>query len=314
MGFGSQARLNVHLQYHEKQGKRPVAYLADDNNDKDVELIILDAVKADDVDLVREFIADVPRFSQKLLSEAVFSSSCEILDVLLEACNSGQIDESRILDDAVAADNLEAARMFLSRGASLKYKVNEHKYRKFPGIDEAMENCAPEMMKILLSDRGVQEMIAKDGWIKPHTERLFNIYNRQRSKEVGFIQCLSLLPDWIKKREDFDVIFHRNAQGSPSIAIAEFLLRNGTDVDCRVSGSKTALFYASNKSTRAAAEFMKFLLESGADPLKPLAKGYKPLPDRPGPRNISKWLGMSWEQLVEESRKKHAASLEMRPQ
>ena len=318
MGFGSQARLNVHLQYHEKQARKPVAHLADIENDENVvELIILDAVKADDVDLVRDFIADVPRFSQKLLKQAVISSSCEMLDVLLEACNDGLVqivgyNLLSLLDGAVLADNLEATRMLLNRGASLKH--NDVDKYKFPGIREAIEIISPEMMKILLSDRRVQELIAEDRWVKPVFYNVFISGGWIRSKEARFIQCLSLLPDWTEKKERFDGLFTSNAKGPCSIAIAEFLLKNGTDINTRVKGSNTALLYASNKSSRAAAEFMKFLLESGADPLTPLTKTCKPIPDQRGPRNISKWLGISWEQLVEESRKKHAASLEMRPQ
>ena len=308
MGFGSQARLNVHLQYHEKQAKKPVAHLADTGNDENVvELIILDAVKADDVDLVRDFIADVPRFSEKLIRQAVHSSSCEMLDVLLEACNSEQIDVSTFLDRAVYADNVEAARILLSRE---KYKVGASS--KFVGISQALSKFSPEMIKVLLSDSRIQQKIAEDDWSKPNFHTAL-VRDWPKSKEARFIQCLSLLPDWTEKRKEFDDCFTDNARGPCSIAIAEFLLRNGTDVNTRVKGNNTALLYASNKSSRAAAEFMKFLLESGADPLTPLTKRCKPIPDQPGPRNISKWLGISWEQLVEESRKKHAASLEMRP-
>ena len=310
MGFGSQARLNVHLRYHEKQAKKPVAHLANVDSNEDVELVIFDAVKADDVDLVRDFIADVPKSSEKWLRQAMLSSSYEMLEVLLEACDSEQIDESALLDYAVDADNLEAARMLLNRGASLKYKVD--RYKRFNGLAKAVENFSPEMIKVLLSDRHIQEIIAKNDWYKP----IFYIAlgsGWERSKEARFIQCLSLLlPHWTTKREDFDKCFKANAQRCCSIALAEFLLRNGVDINTRVEIENTALFYASNKSSRAAAELMKFLLESGADPLAPLIKRCKPIADQPGPRNISKWLGMSWEQLVEESAKKHAASLEMR--
>ena len=308
MGFGSQARLNVHLHYHEKQAKKPAARLADIDNNEDVKLIILDAVKADDIDLVRDFIADVPRFSRMLLKQAVASSSCEMLDVLLEACNSEEIDESTVLGDAVDADNLEAARMLLSRGASPK-----NKHGNFWGINQAVSNVSPEMIKVLLSDRHVQGMIAENDWIKPHFIWA-TFHNLETSNEASFIQCLSLLPDWTHKRDSLEKCFELNAGGCCSIAIAEFLLRNGVDINHRGKGRNTALFYASTKSNQTAAEFMKFLLESGADPLVPLTPTCKPLANQPGPRKISKWLGVSWEQLVEESRKKHAASLEMGPQ
>ena len=308
VGFGSQARLNVHLQYHEKQAKKPVAHLADIDKDEDVEFIILDAVKADDVDLVRDFIADVPRFSEKLLKQAVVSSSCEMLDVLLEACNSEQINKSTVLDRAVCADNLEAARMLLSRGASPK-----NGYGSFWGMNQAVSNLSPEMIKVLLSDRHIQEMIAKNDWIKPDMQWPFRPH-LEVSQQARFIQCLSLLPDWTNKRLAFEECFKWNARGCCSIVVAEYLLQNGVDINRRVTGGHTVLYWASTRKTKMAAKYLKFLLESGADPLGPTTPRARPIADQPGPRNISKWLGISWGQLVEESRKKHAASLEMRPQ
>ena len=307
VGFGSQARLNVHLHYHEKQAKKPVTHLADIDKDEDVELIILDAVKADDIDLVRDFIADVPDSSQKLLDRAVLSSSYEMLNVLLDACNSEQIDERTILDGAVRADNLEAARLLLSRGASL-----ERERVSFLTINHAVSNLSPEMIKLLFSYGQIREMIAIN------VRRIFEDWSLspplEGSKEASFIQCLSLLPDCTKKEDAFQRCFRANAERGCSIAIAEFLLRNDVDINSRPNGSNTALFSASKRKDQRAAELMKFLLESGADPLAPTFSRSQPIADRPGPRNISKWLGVSWEQLVEESRKKHAASLRMGPQ
>ena len=316
MGFGSQARLNVHLKYHEKQAKKPVAHLADIDDNEDVELIILDAVKADDVDLVRDFIADVPRFSRELLRKALVSCSCEMLDVLLKVCsnernNGRQYEESTILDDAVGADNLEAVRMLLGRGASLKYKARS--FLKFEGIFKATRNISPEMIKVLLSDRHIQELLAKNDWTTPSIHFL-SLMRVEKSKEARFIQCLSLLPDWTTKKKTFISYFGANARGSCSIAIAEFLLRHGVDVNTRATTGNTALYRASRRKDQTGAEFMKFLLESGANPLAPASSKSQPIADRPGPRNISKWLGMSWEQLVEESRKKYNASLETGPQ
>ena len=311
MGFGSQARLNVHLQYHEKQAKKPAAHLANVDNEEDVKLIIFDAVKADDVDLVRDFIADVPRFSKQLLRQAVVSSSCGVLDVLLEACSSEEIIRSTVLEYAVRANNLEATRILLNWGASLKYSLME--VPNFDIMDIAMTTFSPEMIKLLLSHRYIHQRILRNEWINPVFDLSLRS-NLERSKVARYIQCLSLLPDWTDKRAAFEKCFVSNAQGPCSIAIAEFLLRNGVDINHRAKNRNTALFYASNKPTKTAAEFMKFLLESGADPLVPLTPNCRPLADQPGPRKISKWLGVSWEQLVEESRKKYAASLEMKPQ
>ena len=302
MGFGSQARLNVHLQHHEKQGRTPVAHLTNvDHNDDDVELIILDAVEANDLDLVRDFTVEIPRFSKKLLSHAVVSSSCEMLELLLEACKSEQDIGSTILSDAVRANNLEATRALLNRGAS--------NYDLVSCISYAMINVSPEMIKVLL------QYDTKDS----RPKRFGSLSLRMplppdRFKEARVIQCLSLLRDRTKETKAFENCFVENAQRCYSIAIAKFLLRNGVNVNTTRRGY-TALFWASTRRDQRAAELMRFLLESGADPdFKSIRKGVTPIADNHGPRNISEWLGISWEQLVEESRKKYAASLEMRPQ
>ena len=301
MGFGSQARLNVHLRYHEKQGESATARLAEFDNNDDAELILLDAVKANDLDLVRDFIADVPRFHDELLRQAEESSSCEMLEVLLNACNSIGNIEYTVLVDVVRADNLEASRMLLDRGASV-----EVKYGTLECMSSALINQSPEMVKLLLPYLPVQGV--------PDTQLLFDHFTPsspqvKASQEARVIHCLSLFRDWDREKDGFEHCLIANAQGYCSIAIAEYLLRNGVDVNTREVDGRTALYYASSKRHKRGAELMKFLLESGADAeLHP--KDKKSIKDLPGPRNISKWLGISWEQLVEESRKKYAASLE----
>ena len=308
MGFGSQARLNVHLQHHEKQWKNPMAHmahLADSDDNKDVELILLDAVKQDDLDLVRDFIADVPRFSGNMVSQAVVSSSGEMLELLLETCNSKQIKESNVMVRAVKADNLEATRMLLNRGDSIVYTFDWQVC-----MNLAMDNRSPNMIRLLLSYKSGPEI--------SNLEIVDLIPQKPDiSEEARVVQCLGLLRDWTKMGYTFnyDRCFIQNAERCCSIAIAEFLLQHGVHVNTfgRDRRSRTALYCASGSKSQRCAEFMKFLLESGADPII-TPRNRRPIADKPGPRNISKWFGISWEQLVEESHKKHAASFEMKSQ
>ena len=304
MGFGSQARLNVHLRHHEKQGTSLTARLAEVDNSDDVKLILSDAVKANDLDLVRDFIADVPRFHYELLKEAVKSSSCEMLDALLNACNSEKPTRPVILAFAVDADNLEASRMLLDRGASVNTTLGD-----YDCLSLAMSKSSPEMIKLLLPydpAKGDLTSHAVYSCIIP------DYLQAGGSQEARIIQCLSLLRDWMRGTKAFKDCFSANAQRCCSVAIAEYLLRNGVDVNTRGNDNKTALYWVSSNRNKRSAELMKFLLESGADvELRP--KTIKSIGNRAGPRHISKWLGVSWEQLVEESRKKHAASLERKP-
>lgn len=306
MGFGSQARLNVHLQYHEKQGKSFMAHQADTDDKEDVELIIIDAVEADDLDLVRDFIADVPRFAEKLLLRAVVSSSCEMLGVLLEACNSVQsfksyVPQFYVLAYAVKFDKLEATRLLLNRGVSVNASLGGRRC-----IDLAIDNRSPEMIRILLP------YMAGEDLAKIRISTIIPIKEVKMPEEARIIQCLSLLRGWTRGDglEDCLVI---NARLCHSVAIAEFLLQHGVDVHCTAMG-RTALYMASCMKSKRAAEFMKFLLESGADPRIAGSGKNRPIAERAGPQNISKWFGISWEQLVEESQQKHAASLQMKYQ
>ena len=218
MGFGSQARLNVHLQRHEKQGRSSMAHTADTDNEQDVELVVLDAVKADDLDLVRDFIEDVRRFPEECLRQAVLTSSCEMLELLLEACKSEQNIESTILAHAVKADNLAATRMLLDRGAFVTSTVE--------CMSLAMMNRSPEMIRLLLPNKPVQ---GSTGIPKIYTLCDMIRHSVLPGDEARVIQCLSLLRDRGGKGA-FEACFMENATLPQSIAIAEFCLRNGVEI------------------------------------------------------------------------------------
>lgn len=304
MGFGSQARLNVHLQHHEKQGTSLMAHRAEVDSNEDVELILLDAVKADDLDLVRDFIADVPQFHEKLLQQAVKSSSCAMVKVLLNACNSVENIESTVLTYAVTADNLEASRMFLDHGAYVDSELDLYQC-----MNLAMNNTSPEMIKLLLQYLPVEEIRQR-----PYTLCQLITPRTGAFHEAKIIQCLSLLRNWTHEPNASELCFKLNGDRCYSIIIAEYLLRNGVDINFCGNDGQTALWLASKKGSRRAAELMKFLLESGADINVKVSSRCQSVADGAGPRKISKWFGVSWEQLVEESHEKYAASLKPEPE
>lgn len=116
------------------------------------------------------------------------------------------------------------------------------------------------------------------------------------------------------------------ADSTCSIVVAKALVEYGADVNFKRTtraSERTPLHVAATKTTLAAAELMKFLLLSGADPTVSavVKRGKEPGRRRGrflgeetrtpsmerGAQNISKWLGMTWDQLVkwaEEQRKK----------
>ncbi|VZI19679.1 unnamed protein product [Fusarium fujikuroi] len=87
------------------------------------------------------------------------------------------------------------------------------------------------------------------------------------------------------------------AENTCSVNLARYAIQHGCEVDSKAhKASPTALQVAARKTTQQAADLMEFLLLQGADPnVRSRNKG---ISDEKGAREISKWLGMTWEQLV----------------
>ncbi|KAH7255143.1 uncharacterized protein BKA55DRAFT_563482 [Fusarium redolens] len=100
-----------------------------------------------------------------------------------------------------------------------------------------------------------------------------------------------------------DKILASIASSTCSINLTRYALNNGCKVDAQSSyNSLTALQIAARNTTEQAAKLMEFLLLQGADPDKGTAK--KRIGEEKGARQISRWLGVTWEQLVERTTKK----------
>ncbi|KAL7754599.1 hypothetical protein ACKLNR_002808 [Fusarium oxysporum f. sp. zingiberi] len=92
------------------------------------------------------------------------------------------------------------------------------------------------------------------------------------------------------------------ASSTCSINLARYALDHGCWVDDKSTPrSLTALQMAARNTTEQAAKFMEFLLVQGADPHKRTAS--KRIGDEKGAQQISRWLGLTWEQLVEKTTK-----------
>lgn len=96
------------------------------------------------------------------------------------------------------------------------------------------------------------------------------------------------------------------AATSRSVKLAKYLVEVGAPVDYRNNHKcLTPLHHAVTSDTLEAAELVKFLLGLGADPLSTVSSGrfgrekIRQIRDEVGAKGISKWLGMSWDDLVE---------------
>ena len=304
IGFASQARLDAHLKLHRTDDT--ASQTSKTSRDTGVARsgmreILLDAVEADNNDVIRAFASEVPWFADILLNQAVKTASPETLNLLLTICGRELVSQkTNILKTAIVSDNLDAARIL----------VNEyfHEHTIIYGdtyLILAIRFGLPDMVKLLshyLPKR-------REDFNLPWSGNLL-LKEYSPEYEAMVIQCLDLLKTWAKTTGNFfPVYFRDNSMTTLSLTIARYLLQNGVDIDTTENlRSATALYLASKDKSLRAAELMKFLLESGAYPQQRSNGKRGPISKRPGPANISKWFGITWEQLVEESRKVYAAS------
>jgi hypothetical protein len=107
-----------------------------------------------------------------------------------------------------------------------------------------------------------------------------------------------------------------------SIELATFLVNQGVPVDWRNgTGVPTPLVHAARKTDAKAAQLVRFLLFNGAETIVEVVKGYKTdnkkrlekaedieksqihVSEQKGAQQISKWLGVTFDELVAEAKK-----------
>ncbi|RAH81606.1 NACHT domain protein [Aspergillus japonicus CBS 114.51] len=91
------------------------------------------------------------------------------------------------------------------------------------------------------------------------------------------------------------------AKTTCSLRLGQILIQHGANVNWITKGSKiSVLEYATRKSRAKNAEFAKLLLFHGAD--AQLASASIKMSDQIGAKEIYRWLGVSWNDLVEQAR------------
>ena len=199
---------------------------------------------------------------------------------------------------AVEANNVDIVQLFLNHGADVNEVGRYNNASKKP-LDIAFTNRNPEMIKVLL-------VFGADKKLKNSLSKCYEHVRGGESteEELRLMECITLIgKDSFPPLELNDMLKHI-ANASCSVRLASFLVNIGADVNWREVSfqdqfySNTPLHIAAFKTSKRAAEFMKFLLQSGADPNAKRKNG-KNIREMRGPRNILKWLGMSWDEMVE---------------
>lgn len=125
-------------------------------------------------------------------------------------------------------------------------------------------------------------------------------------KEAGLKHTWRVLSElWIP--DAFSAALIRVAKSTCSIPLARELIELGANLDYTIKeymkrGGMTALRLAAKKTTKEAALFMQFLLSQGASDIEYRRREHGDvtvwIKDERGAKEISKWLGVTWEELV----------------
>ncbi|KIW32934.1 hypothetical protein, variant [Cladophialophora immunda] len=321
IGFKSGQSLSQHMdQCHPTQNPVTTKHPAiQDIDPESVEVVLTEAVKAGEVGFVSKLLGNIP----KKLADTLYIVALRSSDPAMVAqfVSSGfSIDKADIprsaigtaekvvpLNVAIRACNFEVVRYLLATGC-------DRNRSDFPyecpmsglvnwgtALDHAIGLSLPQKRLEAISaltDNGTNIHEDYRYSFKP-LRSLLRRKNVEAERVV--IQTLELLKRSFSLR-DLNELLRVEADGGCSVEVGRWLIQNGARADDRPKNpvKYSALHRACNKRTENAAYFVKCLLESGVDPA--LRAGHPLAVEPKGAKNISTWLGVTWEELIESTK------------
>ncbi|KAF5530924.1 nacht domain-containing protein [Fusarium mexicanum] len=319
IGFTYRRQLEHHrAQYH----RRPTELKLPGNIDilqlEDIKSLLMEYIMRDEVQEVERIL---PSIITRWSSESTFISSFEGL-----LASHGSVAMARIFGEKLLLGYICLREPFVA------HAIRNH---NIPLVEWAFS-------KGIIKLPGYSETSFLSEIIVSNSIELFDIW-RNCALSSGFGKLMAFSPgllerkwspviesemasSWIEQytlgnvpRKTASERLRQLASGNCSLVLAEALVACGADVNYNSTKGSTALRplnHAIRKTTAEAAYLVKYLLLSGADPhVKVICpsgkkKGQAIVPSlEPGAKCISKWLGKTWDELVEwaaEERHKNA--------
>jgi len=304
--------------YHQEQVALQVSALDKPVADE-IQPLLFDLVKADKVDAVKAFLPEFNRLNTTVREElqklAAIAGSPAMLHLIapLKECGQPKFPKDLIIC-SIRGENMETFRYLLSESRSCTPAHYSRLYVSYSTVlGQVLMSDSEEMYEEWEKyvDIEIKAGSGQSGW---PTEARY-IASSVISATAGNPrreQVLLLLWEKVDLYKSCGVTYLGDAlvnvaSTTCSVKLAKFLIDCGAKVDHRRSSKyRTPLHHAARRTTAEAAEMMKFLLFCGADPdADPLAcdsfrdrRQYLRIQDEKGAKGISKWLGMSWDDLV----------------
>ncbi|KAK7972207.1 Nacht domain protein [Apiospora saccharicola] len=323
-GFLSKKMRDDHLERAHRATTH--THLSVRTNLEEKKLILLDLAKEGLMDSIRGiFPADInltPFSNQRWFREFCNAAGSSGSEPLLKFCLSKMEPKSRstywdckeFVEGLISPSTLELFKEFIDAfgpGKTIRCDFGEYL--------DIFKN-------LLIPDAGPHFDIWLDGWVEIQSSRSSGIPPR------WFTEMVEATNNDILKEERLLQVLRRTmpmtkicnggenkallviARTTRSCRLAEYLLDRGAGVDCRPGkNGMTALFAATSEDSARAAALAKLLLLRGADPETTrvaktgrrkagrrgnLIETTAKVRDQKGAKNIKKWLGVTWDELV----------------
>jgi hypothetical protein len=323
MGFQSQSQYQKHwLRCHQDAAPKPNQPIGDPDDDE-IQPLLFDLVtmgKLGEVDRL------LPRFRKlpyevrlELKKLAAFTGSLAMARLLIETDNPTDDVWCVVIVESMKGENIEVLSWAASELQPGKFIIAGlltliHEAAMSSSVAEVLELWEKDFSKL---DLRKSPCVVNASLIRAVKSPVPEIRLSTIWKERALSGELNM--------GHLGIALKAVAETTHSIVLAKVLIECGADVNFKrttLPSKRTPLHAAATKTTVAAAELMKFLLLSGADPNvsaeikcgayegpflgRQRVETRTPSMER-GAQNISKWLGMTWDQLVkwaEEQRRK----------
>lgn len=316
LGYPSSGQLNGHMENCHPHAPPKFIHIIENPDEDEVVPLLLDMIAMGKTAEVKALCPKFHRLNhtlrEKFILEAAFSGSLQILQCLLEQFDFDGYKEFLIdpnylflqcANESIKGENIEVLQWVIPHVSSSMSSFRLRDVVSFMHLGAFAESAQVfETWKMHLKTYV---------WMKKHLicegsvlgvkdpvkqERLASVLSEQAS--LGYLTTY-----------DLSRALKALAATTCSLSIARVLLDSGAAVDFRSENSrgneliKTPLIAAAGRKTREGAEMMRLLLLAGADP----NASYMPRKNREprsagmelGAKGISKWLGLSWDELVE---------------
>lgn len=308
-GFLSRNMRDEHLdRYHQEIASNRLPFVTQPHKDE-IQPILFDLVTANEVKAVEALLPSIITLRDDIQSElwalAAAQNSVSMLQVMSSATNLLKGYEAQILVPAVQNNANEAFAYLIKFGL----KNGQLSFNGYI-MSQILKHGSTDIFQIYNSTPFRETVIpihsnvlySASFWVNmdifgstagdPNKEQLL----LQFWKTHGVLEAL--------EKTQLRSALVNLTKSSCSVRIAERLIKAGADVNyTRDSRSLTPLHHAARNISQTAAELMEFLLQHGADPdLLPVTATIVRVRDEKGARMISKWLGVSWDELVRRTR------------